>query len=90
MKNDRITTTSESTELIKNFNEDIVPNKINIPKIIQIFISEIGFIIIILFILLIVYLIPEYHPAKTITSKNIPNFIFNQDPIIMITQRGKN
>ena len=84
MENNRITTTSESTELIENFNEDIVPNKINIPKIIQIFISEIGFIIIILFILLIVYLIPEYHPAKTITSKKIPNFIFNQDPIIMI------
>ena len=66
------------------FNEDIEKKKLNIPQIIQIFISEIGFIILILFILLIVYLTPEYHPAKTIVSKNIPNFDFNQDPIIMI------
>ena len=58
MKNDRITTSSESTELIKKFNEDLVQKKINIPKIIQIFISEIGFIIVILLVLLIVYLIP--------------------------------
>ena len=35
-------------------------------------------------VLLIVYLIPEYHPAKIITSKNSTNFIFDQDPIIMI------
>ena len=84
MKNDRITTSSESTELIKKFNEDLVQKKINIPKIIQIFISEIGFIIVILLVLLIVYLIPEYHPAKIITSKNVTNFIFEQDPIIMI------
>ena len=51
MKNDRITTSSESTELIKKFNEDLVQKKINIPKIIQIFISEIGFIIVILLVL---------------------------------------
>ena len=84
MKNDRITTSSESTELIKKFNDDLGQKKINIPKIIQIFISEIGFIIVILLVLLIVYLIPEYHPAKIITSKNSTNFIFDQDPIIMI------
>ena len=84
MKNDRITTSSESTELIKKFNEDLVQKKINIPKIIQIFISEIGFIIVILLVLLIVYLIPEYHPAKIITSKNGKNFVFDKDPIIMI------
>ena len=35
-------------------------------------------------VLLIVYLIPEYHPAKIINSKNGTNFIFDQDPIIMI------
>ena len=58
MENNRETTSSESTELIKKFNEDLVQKKINIPKIIQIFISEIGFIIVILLVLLIVYLIP--------------------------------
>ena len=84
MQNDREKTSSESTELLKKFIEDVEKKKINIPQIIQIFISEIGFIIVILLILLIVYLTPEYHPAKTITSKKIENFAFNQDPIIMI------
>ena len=82
MQNNSEEISSESTELLKKFIEDVEKKKINIPQIIQIFISEIGFIILILFILLIVYLTPEYHPAKTITSKNDPNFNFNQDPIM--------
>ena len=84
MENNEEKISSELTALMKKFNEDEDKKKLTIPQIIQIFISEIGFIIVILFILLIVYLIPEYHPAKTIISKNISNFIFNQDPIIMI------
>ena len=84
MENNIEKISSEISALIKKFNEDLDKKKLTIPQIIQIFISEIGFIIVILFILLIIYLIPEYHPAKTITSKIISNFVFNEDPIIMI------
>ena len=38
-------------------------------KTLYFFITQIGFIFILLFILLIVYLSPQYHPSKTYTSK---------------------
>ena len=75
---------SESTELIKKIQEDLAPIKINFIRKIQILVSELGFIILIAFILLLVNIIPQYHSKKTFTSKQIPDFQFNQDPIILI------
>ena len=75
---------SESTELIKKFQEDLTPIKINFIKKLKIFISELGFIFLIVFILLIVNIIPEYHSKKTFTSKKVFDFEFSQDPIILI------
>ena len=75
---------SESTELVKKIQEDLAPIKINFIRKIQIFLSELGFIILIAFILLLVNIIPQYHSKKTFRSKQIPDFQFNQDPIILI------
>ena len=75
---------SESTELIKKIQEDLAPIKINFIRKIQILVSELGFIILIAFILLLVNIIPQYHSKKTFTSKQIPDFEFSQDPIILI------
>ena len=47
-------------------------------KIIYLFISEFGFIFILGLILLILYLSPQYHSAKTFTSKKT-NALFDSD-----------
>ena len=51
-------------------------------RIIQILLSEFGFIFLLLIIFFISYLIPQYHSPKIFTSKN--NLEFTQDPIILI------
>ena len=56
----------------------IRPNNDNTIKIIYFFITEFGFIFILGIILLLLYLIPEYHSAKTFTSKN-SNLLFNSN-----------
>ena len=58
----------------KNKKEEI-KNEIN--KI-YFFISEFGLILILGFILIIIYLSPQYHPAKTFTSKK-SKALFNSD-----------
>ena len=58
--------------------------EINCKGKIQFFISEFGFIFLMLFSLFLVYVIPEYHSKKVFTSKKIPNFTFTEDPIILI------
>ena len=60
---------------------------INIKTLIQILISEFGFFIILGLILLISFLIPKYHKAKTFISKKYDDsvkFNPNLDPIILI------
>ena len=49
---------------------------------IQIFLSELGFIVLSIIILIILLLIPEYHTKNTYTSKE--KIVFNQDPIILL------
>jgi hypothetical protein len=51
-------------------------------RIIQILLSEFGFLFLLLIIFFISYLIPQYHSPKIFTSKN--NLEFTQDPIILI------
>jgi hypothetical protein len=51
-------------------------------NIIQILLSEFGFILILGFILFLVYIIPEYHSQKIFTSKQ--KLDYNNDPIIFI------
>ena len=71
-----------SKELEKLKNLEIIKNEINI---IYFFISEFGLVFIMGLILLIIYLSPQYHPAKTFTSK-ISNKIFDSNylPKILI------
>ena len=65
-------------------NNNLTLSKITCIGIIQFFISEFGFIFLMLFSLFLVYVIPEYHSKKVFTSKKIPNFTFTEDPIILI------
>ena len=60
---------------IKNEIKNETKNEIN--KI-YFFISEFGFILMLGFILIIIYLSPQYHPAKTFTSKKSKT-LFNSD-----------
>ena len=71
---------SKELEKMKNFEK--MTNKENI---IYFFISEFGLIFIMVFILLIIFISPQYHSAKTFTSK-ISNKIFdsNYSPKIFI------
>jgi len=72
-------------EIIKKLPEQNLPTfKMTYIGIIQFFLSEFGFIIIMGLILILVSVIPQYHPSKIFTSKNIPDFEFNKDPIILI------
>jgi len=70
--------------LIKNEGVNSYPIQLylNYIGIIQVFLSEFGFIFILGFILFIAYIIPEYHSKKIFTSKK--GLEFNQDPIIFI------
>ena len=68
----------------KNLNQNSISNNINCTKAIQILISELAFIFFMCLIMLIIYVIPEYHNAKIFNSKNGKNHKFNQDPIILI------
>ena len=63
------------TEILKG---KIKPSNDNKIKIIYFFITEFGFIFILGIILLLLYVIPEYHSAKTFTSK-ISNLSFNSN-----------
>ena len=72
---------SEKTkkEEIKNKIKIEIKNEIkNEINRIYFFISEFGFILILGFILIIIYLSPQYHPAKTFTSKK-SKALFNSD-----------
>ena len=70
--------------LIKNEGVNSYPIQLhlNYIGIIQVLLSEFGFIFILGFILFIAYLIPEYHSKKIFTSKK--DLEFNHDPIIFI------
>ena len=65
-------------------NNNLTPSKITCIGIIQFFVSEFGFIIVIGLIMILVNVIPQYHSKKTFTSKNISDFEFSKDPIILL------
>ena len=65
-------------------NNNLTLSKITCIGIIQFFLSEFGFIIVIGLIMILVNVIPRYHSKKTFTSKKISNFEFRKDPIIFI------
>ena len=73
-----------SKSLIKNeeLNANSIQIYLNYIGIIQIFLSEFGFLFILGFILFIAYIIPEYHSKKIFTSKK--SLVFDRDPIIFI------
>ena len=76
---------SEEKEIIKIMNYNNLSSfKVNFIGKIQFFVSEMGFIFIIAICILLTSIIPKYHPKKTFTSKNISDFEFNQDPIILM------
>ena len=76
--------------LVKNeFVKNIEDNNLSIFKfpykrVFQIFLTEIGFIIILGIILLLVKFIPKYNSKKIFISKKVSNYEFNQAPIIFI------
>ena len=72
-----------SDSIITNTESDFqFQNSNNCIKTVQIFITEFGFLFLILLIFLISYLIPEYHSPKIFESKQ--NLEFNHDPIILV------
>ena len=72
-----------SDSIITNTESDFqFQNSNNCIKTVQIFITEFGFLFLILLIFLISYLIPEYHSSKIFESKQ--NLEFNHDPIILV------
>ena len=72
-----------SDSIINNTEYDFqIQNNNNFIRTIQIFLTEFGFLFLILLIFLISYLIPEYHSPKIFKSKE--NLEFNQDPIILL------
>ena len=74
---------SKEIEKLKNFETNT--NEINI---IYFFISEFGLLFIIGLILLIIYLLPQYHSAKTFTSKHSEKlFDPNYSPKILFIQQ---
>ena len=75
---------SEAEIVRKMQEENLRTFKMTCIGIIQFFLSEFGFIIVIGLIMILVSIIPQYHPSKIFTSKNIPDFEFNKDPIILI------
>ena len=75
---------SEAEIVRKMQEENLRTFKMTCIGIIQFFLSEFGFIIVIGLIMILVSVIPQYHPSKIFTSKNIPDFEFNKDPIILI------
>ena len=75
---------SEAEIVRKMQEENLRTFKMTCIGIIQFFLSEFGLIIVIGLIMILVSVIPQYHPSKIFTSKNIPDFEFNKDPIILI------
>ena len=73
------------SEILKN-NQNVndIPIRFNLSckSIIQVVLTQFGFILILALVLFISYLIPEYHSKKIFTSKN--GLEFTQDPLIMI------
>ena len=76
---------SARNEIINKIPDNNLQNfKLTYKGIIQFFLSEIGFIIILSIILILVSIIPKYHSKKIFISKKVSNFEFNKDPIILI------
>ena len=67
-----------------NQKHDLDSEEINCINTIQILLSELGFIFLMFLTLLLLNIIPEYHKEKIFSSKNIENFEFTDDPIILI------
>ena len=80
----KIPTLSDQIHFIneKNHIEDIIQINFNYKNKIQIIISELGFIFIFGIIILISYLIKDYHKKKIFTSKE--KIEFKEDPLILI------
>ena len=74
-----------SVEINKKIGNDnnLTLSKITCIGIIQFFISEFGFIIVIGLIMILVNVIPRYHSKKTFTSKNISDFEFSKDQLFL-------
>ena len=66
-----------------NQKHDLDSEEINCINAIQILLSELGFIFLMFLTLLLLYIIPEYHKEKIFSSKNLENFEFTEDPIII-------
>ena len=66
---------NQNSEASEKTKKEEIKNEIN--KI-YFLISEFGFILMLGFILIIIYLSPQYHPAKTFTSKK-SKALFNSD-----------
>ena len=66
---------NQNSKTFEKTKKEEIKNEIN--KI-YFFISEFGFILVLGFILIIIYLSPQYHPAKTFTSKK-SKALFNSD-----------
>ena len=75
---------SESSVDVRKTEEDFPLTKIGYRMKIQVILSELGFIILMGFTLLLIYVIPQYHSERIFTSKSILNFEFNKDPIILL------
>ena len=75
---------SESSVDVIKKEEDFPLMKIGYRMKIQVILSELGFIILMGFTLLLIYVIPQYHSERIFTSKNKSNFEFNNDPIILL------
>ena len=75
---------SESSVDVRKTEEDFPLTKIGYRMKIQVILSELGFIILMGFTLLLIYVIPQYHSERIFTSKNKSNFEFNNDPIILL------
>ena len=75
--------TSESmTKKTNDNNTNLTSIKLGCLKTIQIFLSELGFALILALIIIIVYAVPQKHSKKIFTSKEKTEF--NQDPIILL------
>ena len=76
---------SESTGMMKRIQDHFSSTfEINCLGKVKFFVSEFSLIVIMALIILLIDVIPQYHSKKTFTSKQIPNFQFSQDPIILV------
>ena len=72
--------TSSSNEIINKNSQNRNENINNSQLICFYFTSELGFLILIFFILLLIYISPSYHPSKTFYSKSL-NIPFNTSSV---------